>query len=300
MGFQSILTHLDGPDETYEVVEVAARLARETGAKLTLAEVVKPLPVYLKEPIYGYPALSETLETEAQARLDAVAAPLRDSGLTVNTAVLFGKPSEEIVRESVRAGHDLVMTRSHADGLVHRATSTATRLCRLSPAPVCAVDGPGTEPFQRILATVDPLSQDEAGDELNQRVIESALEIARLEGGEVAILYAWGDDLPPGAMEAHGDAIHELAQAALSGLLEPYEGEIDPENILLEIGDPAATICRVAEEQEMNLVVLGTVARTGIKAAWLGNTAEKALSDLNVSVLAVKPSAFVSPFEASS
>lgn len=300
MGFQSILIHLDGPDETYEVVEAAARLARETGAKLTFAEVVKPLPVYLKQPVYGYPALSETLETEAQARLDDVAAPLRKEGLTVDTVVLSGKPSEELVRETVRAGHDLVMTRSHTDGLVHRVASTATGLYRLSPAPVCALDGPGTEPFRRILATVDPLSQDDAGDELNQRVIEAALEIARLEGGEVTVLYAWGDDLPPGAMEAHGAAIHNLAQEALSGLLEPYDGEIEPENILLELGDPAATICRVAEELRMSLVVLGTIARSGVKAAWLGNTAEKVLSDLNVSVLAIKPSAFESPFEASS
>jgi universal stress protein E len=299
VGFQSILTHLDGPDETYEVVEISARLARETGAKLTLAEVVTPLPVYLREPIYGYPALAETLEKEAQHRLEAVAAPLRESGLAVDAVVLSGKTHEELVAQILSAGHDLVMTGSHTDGVLQRSSSTATRLCRFSPAPVCAVSGDGIEPFKKILATVDPLSQDEAGDELNQRVIEMALEIARLEGGEVFVLYAWGDDLPPGSMEAHGDAIHALAEGALNGLLEPYEGEIEPANVFLEIGEPAATICRVAEEREMGLVVLGTIARTGVRAAWLGNTAEKALNDLNVSVLAIKPSGFVSPLEPS-
>lgn len=299
MGFQSILTHLDGPQETYEVVETSARLAHETGAKLTLVEVVKPLPVYLREPIYGYPALSETPKREAHERLEDVAAPLRESGLAADVAVLTGKPHEELVRESIRAGHDLVLVRSHPRGLAHRSTSTATRLCRLSPAPVCAVGGDGMEPFQRILATVDPLSQDEAGDELNQRVIETAIEVARLEGGEVAVLYAWGDDFPPGYMESHGDAIHELAEVALTGLLEPYEGEIAPENVILELGEPSSTICRVAGEREMDLVVLGTIARTGIRAVWMGNTAEKTLNGLEASILAIKPSGFMTPLDPS-
>lgn len=57
------------------------------------------------------------------------------------------------------------------------------------------------------------------------------------------------------------------------------------------------TICRVAAEQEMDLVVLGTIARSGMQAFWIGNTAEKTLAELELSVLAVKPSSFVSPLD---
>ena len=47
--------------------------------------------------------------------------------------------------------------------------------------------------------------------------------------------------------------------------------------------------------QGIDLVVMGTVARTGIAGLLMGNTAERLLQRLVCSVLAVKPEGFVSP-----
>jgi len=297
VGLQSILTYLPEQAESTEVVECSARLAKECAAKLMFAEVLTPLPVYLRQPAYGYPALSETLEREAKEEMQSVAAPLRESGLDVSTAVLTGKPHEELVREAIRAGHDLVIAPGNSEGGSARVTSTAVRLCRLCPVPVLAISAGHAKPFRRILATVDPLSRDDEGKELNERVIETALEVARLEGGEVAVLYVWGEDLPAGSLETHGKEIEQLAESALEDLLKPYKDEIEDDDVLLVFGEPAPTICRIATEQEMDLVVLGTIARSGVQALWIGNTAEKTLAELELSVLAVKPSAFVSPLD---
>lgn len=297
MGFQSILTYLPEHDESHGVVDGSARLARACKAKLTIAEVLAELPVYLRQPMYGYPALSDTLTREANEEMDRVAAPLRESGLEVGTEALTGKAHEELVREAMRAGHDLVIVPGHADGDHAQATSTAVRLCRLCPVPVLAISEGHTDPFLRILATVDPLSRDDEGKELNERVIETALEVARLEGGEVSVLYVWGEDLPAEALESHGKTIEQLAKSSLDDLLKPYADEIEPENVQLEFGEPAPTICRVAAEQEMDLVVLGTIARSGVQALWIGNTAEKTLAELEISVMAIKPADFISPLD---
>jgi nucleotide-binding universal stress UspA family protein len=297
VGFQSILTYLPENKGSQEVVECSARLARECKAKLAIAEVLTPLPVYLRQPAYGYPALSDTLEREANEEMHRAAAPLRESGLDVTTAVLTGKAHEELVREALRAGHDLVIAPGHSHSGSSRATSTAVRLCRLCPVPVLAISAGHAGPFRRILATVDPLSRDEQGKELNERVIETALEVARLEGGEVAVLYVWGEGIPPESLESHGEEIQQLAESSLAALLRPYAGEIDPQQVLMEFGEPASTICRVAAEQEMDLVVLGTIARSGVRALWIGNTAEKTLAELERSVLAIKPSDFISPLD---
>jgi len=40
---------------------------------------------------------------------------------------------------------------------------------------------------------------------------------------------------------------------------------------------------------------MGTVARTGILGFFIGNTAEKTLTAVDCSVLAVKPTAFATP-----
>ncbi|MFA5700357.1 MAG: universal stress protein, partial [Desulfuromonas sp.] len=51
-------------------------------------------------------------------------------------------------------------------------------------------------------------------------------------------------------------------------------------------------IPQLAEKLQVDLVVMGTVARTGISGLLIGNTAEAILDQLTCSVLAVKPADF--------
>ncbi len=51
----------------------------------------------------------------------------------------------------------------------------------------------------------------------------------------------------------------------------------------------------MALELKADIVVMGTVARTGISGFIIGNTAEAILSQIECSVVAVKPSGFVTP-----
>jgi nucleotide-binding universal stress UspA family protein len=69
---------------------------------------------------------------------------------------------------------------------------------------------------------------------------------------------------------------------------------IKPEIHLLK-GMPRSTIPEFAGEIKADLVVMGTVARTGLAGFIMGNTAETILNQLNCSVLAIKPPGFKSP-----
>lgn len=60
-------------------------------------------------------------------------------------------------------------------------------------------------------------------------------------------------------------------------------------------GDAATVIPELAKTLHADLVVMGTVARTGIAGWLIGNTAEAVLEQLQCSVLAVKPVGFISP-----
>ncbi len=51
----------------------------------------------------------------------------------------------------------------------------------------------------------------------------------------------------------------------------------------------------LAKRIEADLIVMGTVARTGIPGFFMGNTAETILNQLDCSVLAIKPPGFVTP-----
>ena len=51
----------------------------------------------------------------------------------------------------------------------------------------------------------------------------------------------------------------------------------------------------VAKQIEADLVVMGTVARTGVPGFIMGNTAETILNQVECSVLAIKPAGFITP-----
>jgi len=51
----------------------------------------------------------------------------------------------------------------------------------------------------------------------------------------------------------------------------------------------------IVAEQQIDLIVMGTVARTGVPGFFIGNTAESILRQVKCSVMAVKPEGFVTP-----
>jgi nucleotide-binding universal stress UspA family protein len=53
----------------------------------------------------------------------------------------------------------------------------------------------------------------------------------------------------------------------------------------------------LAEAKEVELIVMGTLSRTGISGLLIGNTAEKVLNQVDCSVLTVKPDSFITPIK---
>ena len=83
----------------------------------------------------------------------------------------------------------------------------------------------------------------------------------------------------------------------LSELLAKYDLSESSTKIHLLKGEPSKVIPSVAKKSRVQLVVMGTVARTGIPGFFIGNTAERTLSTLDCSVLTVKPKGFETPVE---
>ena len=63
-------------------------------------------------------------------------------------------------------------------------------------------------------------------------------------------------------------------------------------------GDPTELIPRIIHEKAIDVLVMGTVARTGISGFIIGNTAENILQKIDCSLWAIKPQGFVSPIKA--
>jgi nucleotide-binding universal stress UspA family protein len=158
--------------------------------------------------------------------------------------------------------------------------------------------------YARVLAAVDPDPDQEFGASLTRTILELASSMARDERGRLHVVHTWQfreealyrrrlnaseDELA--GMREEKDRIHrehvERACAAV-GL---------PEHTRLHVlrGDPAEVVPRMTREHEIDLVVMGSVARRGLSGILIGNTAEKVLDRVRCAVLAVKPEGFVSP-----
>ena len=81
----------------------------------------------------------------------------------------------------------------------------------------------------------------------------------------------------------------------LKALLDKYDLEkLKPHVHLLE-GKAKDLVPELARKKDVELIILGTVARSGLPELLIGNTAENVLSQVDCSVLTVKPEGFVTP-----
>ncbi|MPZ21712.1 MAG: hypothetical protein GEV06_28050 [Luteitalea sp.] len=299
--FKRILLDINALDEAHPAIALALDLAGRCHARLKIVDVVPELPRLAQRYL---PAPLETdLVDSRRERLSQLAAEARNTGTTVETNVLRGKPAVAIIREILRSDHDLVM---RAHGRVETPPGpfgpVDQQLLRKCPVPVWLI-GPDAARPRHVLACVDAGADDPVEQRLNRQILTLACAIAALEGGTVTLLHAWsvfGEELLRSHMrDAELSAVVEsIRQAAADGLeaLEDTLAERTPETTReLVRGRPEDVIPQFVAAHDVDLVVMGTVARTGLAGVVMGNTAERILLRLRTAVLALKPDGFLSP-----
>lgn len=140
-----ILVPVDGSVLSRTVVAPAAEFARLLEAQLLLVSVIEPaigtMDPALPFPSAIDPAVVEAQRVEAQARLDAVAAPLRESGLTVEARVVVALGVAASILEVLeRDGIDMIAMSTHGEGGLRRALvgSVTDKVIRGAQKPVLA------------------------------------------------------------------------------------------------------------------------------------------------------------------
>ena len=91
------------------------------------------------------------------------------------------------------------------------------------------------------------------------------------------------------------DGLKKFHQKTLNEYAQPLN--LPKDQIHLAQGLPEDVISQVAEEIDAQLVILGTVGRSGLSATLLGHTAEQVIDNLDCDLLALKPKGFISPIK---
>jgi nucleotide-binding universal stress UspA family protein len=301
--FRNILVDVDPTSPTHPALDQAVDLASRCGATLTLVHVLPVVPAGAWR--YLPPGSETDLVAERQVLLDRIAESRAGTGLSIRSKVLRGSAAIALIQEVLTAGHDLVI-RSHGrqrKGAFPPFGTTDLQILRKCPVPVWLV-GPDVRGRPRkVLAAVHANPDDRVETDLNIAIIELGLLIADLEHGGLTILQAWsawGEELiAPRITAAEFSDVIETARRAASDDLRLVTSTFGPrlERCKVELvkGQPDEVITEYANDHAVDLVVMGSVARTGVTGWIMGNTAERVLRQLRCSVLTVKPARFVSP-----
>lgn len=233
--------------------------------------------------------------------------PVRAQGVETGTTVLVGIPFIEIIREVLRKKHDLVMMMAEGkSGLKDRLFgSTSLHLMRKCPCPIWVMKPKQRKTYARILAAVDPDFTDEKRNAPNVQIMDFATSLAELEESELHVLHVWST-WPKHFLSAHGHMSGQEVEEIANEVLAKRKGDLDypvssygledvDYQIHFIVGEARSVIPHLAATERVDLIVMGTVCRTGFADFFIGNAAESVLQQVNCSVLVLKPEGFVSP-----
>lgn len=305
--YRSMLVVLDPSRQEQPALGRAITLAARTGAAITVFlsiydfsyEMTTMLSLEERE------AMRKGVLQQRSAWMEDLVAPYRRHGTPVTIkAVWHNRPYEAILSEALRNGHDLIVKSTHSHDKLKAVIFTPTdwHLIRKSPVPLLLVKSHEWRDDGHIIAAVNAGTEDEAHLSLNQRISEEALHLADLVKAHVHLVNAYPGtpvniaieipDFDPGA---YGEAVRDYHLAEMAKHAERYQVPAGQCHVLE--GLPEDVIPRVAEELDAELVVLGSVGRSGLSAALIGNTAEQIIDRLDCDVLALKPAGFVCPLQ---
>lgn len=310
--FKNILFIHDPASPDEGALRRATSLAKRNQARLTLFSVLSEVPpsAHLVVPDRSLSQLQAALSEERSEILDQQASDITADGVEVATRVVTGTAFLEIIRQVLREQHDLVILTAEGKGGIKERMfgSTSMHLMRKCPCPVWVIKPKRAKPYKSIMAAVDVA--DRFPDEperrsLNSTIMQIATDLARMENSELHLVQAWSL-YAEGYLEARGGMSDKQIRKMRQELKQQYETRI---GMLLDDSDlrgvefhkhlvrssASEAIIRQVKKHQIDLLVMGTVCRTGLSGFFIGNTAEKVLGNVDCSVLTLKPEGFVSP-----
>ncbi|WP_163834468.1 universal stress protein [Spartinivicinus ruber] len=176
-------------------------------------------------------------------------------------------------------------------------TPTDWKLLRYTTVPVLIVKQAESWREQPIVAAIDADPHDDTHQILNDVIVNYAQAIAGFIDSPCHIVTAY----PPPMLSSPDPVLQNAAllEDKYRQGCQQYLDKFAMPSEQLHIGEGPATSLVPALVKKLNapLIILGTVARKGISAAVIGNTAESLLDELNCDILTLRPNQFMDSME---
>lgn len=231
--------------------------------------------------------------------MDTLADDLDQKGISCSVNVAWHRELHEAIEEIVdELEPDLVIKRITADrfNINPFAMPVDRHLLRYCKAPILLIRDSlwGNKP---ILAAIDPTVTDTKHIALNHNILEYSKMLAKVTKTQLHSVNTFetpnmGPTMDVGWANIDFESIKinttNTHKNKMESLLKEHDLFINPYHVLEGRADIA--IPNIAKKIDAQLLILGTVGRTGLSGAFIGNTAEHILANMNCDILTLKPS----------
>jgi universal stress protein E len=238
-----------------------------------------------------YEPLRARVVAERKERIEGLARILRERGLDVSCNAVWDHPLDEAVARRIREAEADLLVFAHKDpksGFLH----SEWRLVTTCPVPVLVVSKQPKGKYRSIVAAVDPFRAHAKPATLDLAILAQARALQAQTGATLSAVHCFtpleyfGVDLKdPTSGVREADRRREELQRLLT------DAELDPSFARLETGSPHDVLTLMAGRGEVDVIVMGALARGALKQWIIGSSAERVLHAAAADVLAIKPGA---------
>ena len=307
--YQNILYLMNPSSEGTAGLKQALSMARNSSAPLHLLMLYPALPKEMQAHQEAFEAFfSERMEASLKNAQEALGGEVVQP--TYETMMADSSPVVTITRYVLRYEYDLLVKEAEDTGGESGFKALDMSLLRKCPSTLyLARPISHSREKIRVAVAVDPITQSEDARDLNFRLLQAARSIADSCSGVLDIISCW--EYPYEEFLRHNPWVkvtdEELSdavtsfwsehRAALDALIA--DANIKGKNHIHHLrGEASELIGQFVRDEKVDIMVMGTVARTGIAGFVIGNTAENVFEKLDCSLLALKPAGYVSPIKA--
>jgi universal stress protein E len=233
--------------------------------------------------------------------VETLAETAREMGITVTTEVVEERPvAEAVVARAKKSSPDFILKGTHFHSNAERGIMIDSdwQLARISPYPIWFVKGSQFEESPMIVAAVDPTHSHDKPAILDDTIVRMTKLVADATDGTAHLFHTYerlagiGDEaikvFKPVKIEI--DKIDKKIQAehreALDALAE--RNKVDEKNVHQLPGKTRDLLPSFVRSNNVQLVVMGVLARWGIKKMVVGSTAERVMDHLPCDILIVR------------
>lgn len=307
--FKNILYIIDDESTEQQIIaEKVAKIARINDARVTAmiaseSSFVDQITLRLSG---RQDEIMAAMAEQQQEKLDKFLLPEHWSDISVDTHLPRESGFIGIIEKVIRDGHDLVIKE---EKLSQGIDQLAMRLVRKCPSPVWIIRENSAD-FSRILGAIDVGTDHPETERLNKKVVELTHSLAQRENGEAHYLHVWELEhettLQSPRFKVSSEEISEMKKKLfeersqrLYSLLNNNHVDASEEHIHIVEGKAVEMIISLIDTLEIDVLVMGSVGRSGIPGFLIGNKAEILLGAIKCTVLTVKPDGFISPVKIS-